>query len=288
MPDSHAQHDHDHDSDPAVQPLQLAGMALRNGVLVIGPTHWGAAVRQPDGEIATAVRHRPAFGKVLYSVPGLRGPVRLGEMMAVLPAVRIALPQSRLPMESPRVLAALLLTSGAARIVRRRPTTSIAGAALVELATGALSLGAVLASLASDDLARYHGAEHKAIGGYEQGIAAVDASKEHARCGTHLAVPSLLVNTVALQLAKLLLPRQPGLAAGVGALAGMAASTELARSMQRGGTADKPMAKAMLSVGMRLQSVASTREPDAAQLEVAERALAILLDAEGVPAAAVA
>ena len=283
MPDAHARHDH---GSREVQPMQLAGMALRNGVLVIGPSHWGAAVRTPAGEIVTAVRRRPAFGKALYAVPGLRGPARLSEMVAVLPVLRFALPQARLPLESPRMLAALVFTSGVSKALRRKAAGSFAGAAAAELATGALSLAAVLASLSSDDLAKYHGAEHKAIGGYEQGIAAIDASKEHERCGTHLAVPSLLVNTVTMQAAKLLLPRAPGLAAAVGALAGMAASTELARSMQRGVQAERPAARALLSVGMRLQSVASTREPDAAQLEVAERALAVLLDAEGVAVAA--
>jgi hypothetical protein len=29
--------------------LRLGGMALRNGLLVHGPTHWAAAVRAPDG-----------------------------------------------------------------------------------------------------------------------------------------------------------------------------------------------------------------------------------------------
>jgi uncharacterized protein YqhQ len=34
--------------------LRLGGMALRNGLLVHGPTHWAAAVRAPDGSIRTA------------------------------------------------------------------------------------------------------------------------------------------------------------------------------------------------------------------------------------------
>ena len=34
--------------------LRLGGMALRNGLLVHGPTHWAAAVRRRDGSIATA------------------------------------------------------------------------------------------------------------------------------------------------------------------------------------------------------------------------------------------
>ena len=44
--------------------LRLGGMALRNGLLVHGPTHWAAAVRADDGAIARrlgrqAARARP-------------------------------------------------------------------------------------------------------------------------------------------------------------------------------------------------------------------------------------
>ena len=34
--------------------LRLGGMALRNGLLVHGPTHWAAAVRDDAGEVRTA------------------------------------------------------------------------------------------------------------------------------------------------------------------------------------------------------------------------------------------
>ena len=33
----------------ASEKLRLGGMALRNGLLIHGPTHWAAAVRRPDG-----------------------------------------------------------------------------------------------------------------------------------------------------------------------------------------------------------------------------------------------
>ena len=39
-------------TDAATSPkLRLGGMALRNGLLVHGPTHWAAAARRPDGTI---------------------------------------------------------------------------------------------------------------------------------------------------------------------------------------------------------------------------------------------
>ncbi len=42
--------------------LRLGGMALRNGLLVHGPTHWAAAVRTRDGEIAVASGRKPDLG----------------------------------------------------------------------------------------------------------------------------------------------------------------------------------------------------------------------------------
>src|SRR6185312_7752953 len=66
--------------------LRLGGMALRNGLLVHGPTHWSAAVRTDAGEIKVGSGKKPRV-KAADSVPGVRGVVRLGEAMAVIPLV---------------------------------------------------------------------------------------------------------------------------------------------------------------------------------------------------------
>ena len=71
--------------------LRLGGMALRNGLLVHGPTHWAAAVRDPEGEIRVASGRKPRV-HAFDSVPGLRGVARLAEAMAVIPLVKRALP----------------------------------------------------------------------------------------------------------------------------------------------------------------------------------------------------
>jgi uncharacterized protein YqhQ len=39
--------------------LRLGGMALANGLLVHGPTHWAAAVRRADGTIGVASGPKP-------------------------------------------------------------------------------------------------------------------------------------------------------------------------------------------------------------------------------------
>ncbi len=56
--------------------LRLGGMALANGLLVHGPTHWAAAVRTKDGQIKTATGRKPRL-RVVDNVPGARGVVRL-------------------------------------------------------------------------------------------------------------------------------------------------------------------------------------------------------------------
>jgi uncharacterized protein YqhQ len=260
--------------------LQLAGMALRNGVLVLGPTHWAVAVREPDGSLHTQSGLRPSGGEALSErVPLLRGPVRLANMLRVLPQVRRRVPQARLAMESRGILGGMVAGSLATGIVRK----SMRSPALGELAAGAVSLAITIASMRTGEVAAYHGAEHKAIGGYEQGIAAAEATREHARCGTQLALPMLAFGAIGTQLALAMAPGRPKLARSAGQLVGIAAATELFRASTRG--KGNPLALAAARAGLSLQTHATTAEPDAEQLEVAEAALAALLEAEELAAA---
>ena len=79
-----------------MEKLRLGGMALSNGVLVHGPTSWGAAVRAADGTIraASGTKRRLAAH---VTTPFIRGPMRLAEAFTVLPEVRRALPEARFP-----------------------------------------------------------------------------------------------------------------------------------------------------------------------------------------------
>src|SRR6478735_7549506 len=105
--------------------LRLGGMALRNGLLIHGPTHWAAAVRDRDGAIQVASERKPELApKLVAKAPGLRGPLRLAEAMAVLPLARRRLPAARLPFENWRVLAAVGATLAATGLLRRRAPAS--------------------------------------------------------------------------------------------------------------------------------------------------------------------
>jgi len=50
--------------------LRLGGMALRNGLLVHGPTHWAAAVRTKQGDIKVASGPKPRV-TIADDIPGL-------------------------------------------------------------------------------------------------------------------------------------------------------------------------------------------------------------------------
>src|SRR4029078_12277212 len=75
----------------------------------------------------------------------------------------------------------------------RQPGRRTAGR---EAAVALVSVAPALLALRSGDLAAYHGVEHKAIAGYEEGSDAADAAKEHDRCGSHLVAPMLAAATL--------------------------------------------------------------------------------------------
>lgn len=253
--------------------LRLGGMALRNGLLVHGPTRWAAAVRGADGEVQVASGVKPRL-TAMQDVPGVRGVVRLGEAMAVIPLVRRALPEARLAIESPAVLGVAAAASLAASLLKRR--VGLAG----EAAALAISLGPALFALRGGELAAYHGVEHKAIAAYEQDAddAAVTA-KEHDRCGSHLVTPMLASNLAGTLLLGQVLERPGAVAGGIIGLASTAVAVEVFSWCER--NSQSPLAGALRRPGFELQRLVGTREPDERQLEVGRAALAEILRVEG-------
>ena len=174
--------------EPKTEQLRLGGMALRNGLLVHGPTHWAIAVRNKAGEIEVASGAKPSFARGrLATTPMVRGPLRLAEALAVVPIARTRLRSARLPFEDPRVIVAAAMASAASAAARKFARGNTSREAMIAL----LGLVPALAALRDPDLAAYHGAEHKAIGAYESGGAAADEPKEHERCGSNLIGPML-------------------------------------------------------------------------------------------------
>jgi uncharacterized protein YqhQ len=252
--------------------LRLGGMALRNGLLVHGPTHWAAAVRGRDGTIRTASGVKPRFTR-LDGVPGMRGVARLGEAMAVIPLVKRALPSAQLPFEAPSVAGAAGAATIGAALLRRRGRGGLA----TEAGAAAISLVPTHVALRAGELAQYHGAEHKAIGEYENDT--TDVTKEHDRCGSHLMAPLLLSNLAGVALLRRAVEKPSPLQGSAVALASMGVAVEVFGWTER--HADTATARALKVPGYELQRVIGTREPTAAQLEVGRAALAAILEAEG-------
>ncbi len=262
--------------DPATAPskLRLGGMALRNGLLVHGPTSWAAAVRTRDGEIRAASGRKPTYGGRAGRLPGVRGVVRLGEAMAVIPLVKRALPEARLPFQDATVLGAMAAAGLAGTALRRRSRGPGA-----ELGAAVLSVAPSIVALRGGDLAAYHGVEHKAIGAYEQGSEdAREATKEHDRCGSHLMAPLLAANMAGTLLLRSVVARPTPLHQGAVQLASLGAAVEVFAWSERHG--DTATARALRRPGHELQRVLGTREPTEAQLEVGRAALAEILRVE--------
>jgi uncharacterized protein YqhQ len=258
--------------------LRLGGMALRNGLLVHGPTHWAAAVRTRGGEIAVASGRKPDLGSTAAErVPGLRGVVKLAEAVAVIPLVKRALPEARLPMQDVKTLGAM----GAAALAGSAVRNAARSVAARETAVAAISLAPALMALRSGDLAAYHGVEHKAIAAYEDDGDAADALKEHDRCGSHLVAPMLTaaaLGNVAVRRAGL---RGPAAEAVVG-LGSAAVAVEIFAWSER--HPDSALTRLLRRPGHEIQRAVGTREPTAEQLEVGRSALAEILRVEPAPA----
>jgi uncharacterized protein YqhQ len=254
--------------------LRLGGMALRNGLLVHGPVHWAAAVRRDDATIAVASGPKLRLRGRAGGVPGLRGVLRLSEAVAVIPLVKRALPEARLPFHDATVVAAMAAAATAGAVLRRR-APGLGG----EAAIAAISLAPSLVALRGGDLAAYHGVEHKAIGAYEQDVADVRlASKEHDRCGSHLVAPLLAANLAGTALLRSVIEKPSPLAGAAVQLASIGAAVEVFAWSERHG--ESALARALRRPGHELQRVIGTREPTAEQLEVGHAALAEILRVE--------
>jgi uncharacterized protein YqhQ len=245
--------------------VRLGGMALQNGVLVHGPTSWGCAVRDENGELHVDSARKPHIAAVARQrVTLLRGPIILAEAFALLPMVRRAIPQARFPFERPSVLAAILGTAVVARALRR---SRLSPGTREMAAAGVAFLPAALA-LRGPDLAAYHGAEHISIGTYENG--GEPAPKEHPRCGSQLIAP-MVATSLAVNVAASKAPAGTrGLARLVGTAGAIGGSVEVFSWVAR--NPSHPVARALARPGFELQRHLSTAEPSGDQLEVANAA----------------
>jgi uncharacterized protein YqhQ len=260
-------------------------MALANGLLVHGPTHWAAAVQRDDGSIAVASGRKPRFDiGAIGDLPVVRGVLRLGEAVAVLPAMRRGLPEARFAVEEREAtytVVAALLTGVIARRRLRNPLAQ-------ETVSAVVGLAPAVVSLRTSRAAAWHAVEHKSIAAYEAGglqevARARDYPKEHPRCGSNLVVP-MMVATVATNLLLRALPtdRRPGTRTLAGAIAVGTAVEVFAFATRH---PEHPIARGIHAIGHAIQATVATREPEDAEMMVGAAALAEICRVEDIAAA---
>jgi len=255
--------------------LRLGGMALRNGLLVHGPTHWAAAVRTDAGEIKVASGRKPEFGaRATDRIPGVRGVTKLAEAFAVIPLVKRRLPEARLPMQDVKTLGAMGSASLLGQALRRSKGRSVASEAAVAL----IGMAPAMLALRGGDLASYHGVEHKSIAAYEQDGDAADATKEHDRCGSNLVAPMLVSTTAGGAAVRRAGLKGPAAEAIVG-LGSVALAVEVFAWSER--HSDTTLARLLRRPGYEIQRLVGTREPTPDQLAVGQAALDEILRVEG-------
>jgi len=281
-------------------PLLVGGQAVIEGVMMRSP-HWATtAVRAPRGEILTVPRR---LDSLLVRFRWLRAPIvrggivlyealRLG-VQALLMSANVA-QGNEAPLTAQQVAVSVISGMGlaiglffvlptvAVRLLEQSTSSSLE----INLVEGALRVAIVIGYLILlsrvPDLRRvfeYHGAEHKAVNAYEAGapldVNAVRVhSRFHPRCGTSFILVVMLVSIVVFALLgrPTLVVRIISRIGLIPLLAGV--SYEIIRA----GARSRWFHPAIVP-GLWLQRL-TTREPDDAQLEVAIRALAEVIERE--------
>lgn len=284
---------------PRAEPRYMGGQAVLEGVMMRGSSSWAVAIRDPDGAIQLEVREVPGWSERYRDIPIVRGVMGLGESLGLGFRALTWSANQQVPEEDRISEKVMGWTVGVAALVFSTlfiVLPALAGRSFGHLFHGSFPLFEGIARLAIfvvyllaisrlRDIRRvfqYHGAEHKAIAAYENGVeltprTAQQFSTAHVRCGTNF----LLTVMVVAILVYAVIPR-PNLLFVIGSrvvlvplIAGL--SYEVirlaAKNMQRG------FVRALMKPGLLLQRL-TTRPPDLDQLEVAIASLRAVMTAE--------
>jgi uncharacterized protein YqhQ len=279
----------------------MGGQAVLEGVMMRGPSTWAVAVRDPDGRIQLDVRDVPGWSERYRNIPVLRGVTGLGESLGLGYRALTWSANQQVP-EADRVSEKVMgwsvgiaaLAFSALFIV----LPALAGRSLGHLFHGSFPLFEGIARLGIfvvyllaisqlRDIRRvfqYHGAEHKAIAAYENGVeltpeTAQQFSTAHVRCGTNFLLTVMVVAILVYSV----IPR-PNLLFVIGSrvvliplIAGL--SYEVIRLAAR--NMQSAFVRALMRPGLLLQRL-TTREPGLDQLEVAIVSLRAVMTAEQI------
>jgi uncharacterized protein YqhQ len=269
------------------------------GVMMRGASRWAVAVRDPDGSVQVRVDDVPGWSERYRNIPVLRGVTGLGESLGLGYRALTWSANQQVPEDqrvSEKVMGWAVGIAAVAFSALFVVLPALAGRSLGHLFRGSFPLFEGIARLAIfvaylaaisrvRDIRRvfqYHGAEHKAIAAYENGVeltpeTAQQFSTAHVRCGTNFLLTVMVVAILVYSV----IPR-PNLLFVIGSrlvlipvIAGL--SFEVirlaARNMQR------PFVRALMRPGLLLQRL-TTREPALDQLEVAIVSLRAVMTAD--------
>ncbi|MER3544332.1 MAG: DUF1385 domain-containing protein [Chloroflexota bacterium] len=291
----------------AAKPFNYGGQAVIEGVMMRGSHMAAIAVRGPKGQIHL---HTEPLNPRIYSGPIARTPLLRGLIMlwdalglgirSLMFSANVALGEEEAKFEGPiawgTVAVSLSLGIGLFFLLPAAVGKWLAGPfGLGTLATNLLEglirllllVGYIWAIGFMPDVRRlfaYHGAEHKTINAYEAGAPLTPDSVarfplEHPRCGT-----AFLLTVVVLSILVFSLVGNPALWLRlvsrillIPVVAGLA--YEFIRFTAR--HIQNPIIRAIVAPNLALQRL-TTREPDAAMLEVAIAALERVLESEGI------
>lgn len=284
------------------EPRYLGGQAVVEGVMMRGENAWAVAVRLPDGTISSKVQQAPRWSDRYRPIPLLRGVMSLGESLSL--GFRALAWSTNQQLEEEDQLDSkgmgitigisiafsiglfFLLPAQASTWIGKWTGTS---GFLLHVIEGAVRLTIFLTYLFAISrmnevkrLFQYHGAEHKTIAAYENGVrltpeVAQRFSTEHVRCGTNFLLTVMVLSIAIYSLTGrpvwylLLLSRILLLPV----IAGVA--FEFIRFGAK--HMDSPVMRAIMKPGLLLQRL-TTREPDIDQLEVAITSAMAVLTAE--------
>jgi uncharacterized protein YqhQ len=285
---------------PKPETRYVGGQAVLEGVMMRGESSWAVAVRMPGGEIALQVREVPNWAERYRRIPLLRGVMGLGESLglgyrALTWSANQQVPEDEQVSERTMgwmVAIAMVFFSGVFLVLPAligHRTNDWFSAVPLPLAEGVVRLGFFLAYLVGigflGDIRRvfqYHGAEHKAIAAYENGVelspeAAQQFTTAHVRCGTNFLLTVMVV--AILTYSAIPTPSIGAIVASrvvlIPVIAGL--SYELIRLAAK--HMHRAWVRLLMRPGLGLQRL-TTREPDLAQLEVAIASLRAVLTAE--------
>ena len=291
------------------KPFNYGGQAVIEGVMMRGRKHMAVAVRNPAGEI---VLHSEPLNPRIYSsfinkVPFLRGFTLLWDalvlgMRTLMFSANVALDdeEEKVEFSGPMAwgtIAVALLVAVAVFFVGPLVMVSLVdrymGVPILvqHLIEGVVRLILFLAYIWAighmPDIKRvfgYHGAEHKAINAYEQGIDMVpekvaQASIVHPRCGTAFLLIVMVISIFVFALVgdPALWVKLVSRVVLIPVIAGIAYEfLKFSAAHQQ-----NPIIKVLIAPGLALQAM-TTREPDLGMVAVAIAALEKLLAEEAL------